>query len=195
MQSRTSLLVASACLLACAGCSCGAVVAHHYAASPTRDTWGYDMYILGQSFVISENQQVRAETFSWIGVSNMHQSDVLYLLSSQYTGRVEDLASGSAGHMALAQLIQGTSTYEFTQAPVLFPGVRYFAYMSNSLLFDRFTTGRALNGPAETAMPSSFTGWNPTLPLNWFDSYPQGQAYSYLLDHFVPVTDQMTRQH
>ena len=38
------------------------------------------MYILGQSFVISENQQVRAETFSWIGVSNMHQSDVLYLL-------------------------------------------------------------------------------------------------------------------
>lgn len=186
------LFIWAVCMLACTGGIHATVVAHHYVESPTRTTWAYGWFILGQSFVIEHDQAVHAQTFSWIGVSGMPQSDIMYLFASQYTGPLEHMNSGTAGCIGSAQLISGTSTYEFTDSPLLVPGVQYFAYMSTSLLFDRYLDGQPVYGPAQTAVPSNFSGWNPSLPVNWFDSYPQGQAYCYLLDRFATLTEQQT---
>lgn len=168
------------------------VVAYHESITQTNLVWGYDWFILGQSFKIDATEPVRVDSFSWLGVSGMPQTDTLYVLDSQYDGLIQNLSNDTSGFIASAQLIEGTSTYEFSGGPLLTPGRQYFAYMTTSLQIDRYIGGRPVCGPAETAMPNSFTGYNPSWPLNWFDSYPQGKAYGYVWQQFTSLSDSIT---
>jgi len=164
----------------------------------TNQAWGIGYFILGQSFRLTTLGPIEINTFSWISMQRMPETGSLYIFDSPYTGLLSDIAKQSTTFVANGTLIEGTSTYQFSGREVLLPERQYYAYMTTSLgqdlqaPFEYVLPGYF--GPASYAVPSDWTGWRPGGPTTWFDSYPEGEAFSVGPDQlFIPVTENQSR--